>query len=62
MKTTNSPKNKKRFIDYQERLMERLQDSELAIEYLNESAQDEDQRVFLLALKDVIQMHFSFKK
>ena len=42
--------------------MERLQDSELAIEYLNESAQDEDQRVFLLALKDVIQMHFSFKK
>ena len=47
--------NKKRFIDYHERLMQRLQNPELAIAYLNEAIADEDQRVFLLALKDVIE-------
>lgn len=47
--------NKKRFIDYHERLMERLKDPELALAYLNEAVNDEDQRVFLLALKDVLE-------
>ena len=47
--------NKKKFIDYHERLMERLKDPEYAIAYLNEAVNDEDQRVFLLALKDVIE-------
>jgi DNA-binding phage protein len=35
--------------------MERLKDPELALAYLNEAVNDEDQRVFLLALKDVIE-------
>lgn len=47
--------NKKRFIDYHERLMDRLKDPKLALAYLNEAVKDEDQRVFLLALKDVIE-------
>lgn len=47
-------REKKRFIDH-ERLMEHLKDSELALAYLNEAIKDEDQRVFLLALKDVIE-------
>lgn len=35
--------------------MQRLKNPELAIAYLNEAISDEDQRVFLLALKDVIE-------
>ncbi len=47
--------NKKRsHRDFQEFLMEKLQDPELALAYLNEALTDEDQRVFLLALKDVL--------
>ena len=52
--------NKKRFIDYHENLMKRLQDPKFAIAYLNEAVADEDQRVFLLALKDVIESCLPF--
>lgn len=46
--------NKKRGLDYQEWLEQELQDPKFALAYLNEALVDEDQRVFLLALKDVI--------
>ncbi len=47
--------SKKKFIDYHENLMLRLKNPELALAYLNEAITDDDQRVFLLALKDVIE-------
>jgi probable addiction module antidote protein len=40
--------------DYRKYLLEKLQDPKMALGYLNEALQDEDQRVFLLALKDVL--------
>ncbi|MBY0353235.1 hypothetical protein K2W90_02615 [Candidatus Babeliales bacterium] len=48
-------KKKKVYKDYQELLFERLQDPEIALGYLNQALLDDDQRVFLLALKDVLQ-------
>lgn len=48
--------NKKRqHINYQEELLQLLQDPQEALAYLNAALMDEDQRVFLLALKDVLQ-------
>jgi len=44
-----------RFVDYEERLIEELKDSKVAKAYLNAALADEDPRVFLLALKDVVQ-------
>lgn len=44
---------KREFRDYREKLLQDLQDSELATAYLNEALTDEDPRVFLLALKSV---------
>jgi probable addiction module antidote protein len=44
---------KREFRDYQEKLIQDLQDSEEASLYLNEALKDEDPRVFLLALKNV---------
>ena len=44
---------KKEFRDYQEKLLQDLQDPELASEYLSEALKDEDPRIFLLALKNV---------
>jgi probable addiction module antidote protein len=44
---------KRQFQDYQEKLLHDLQDSELASAYLNEALQDDDPRMFLLALKNV---------
>lgn len=44
---------KRKLIDYQERLLQNLQDSEFAIAYLNVALMDEDPRIFLLALKNV---------
>lgn len=44
---------KRRFRNYQEKLLEDLQNPELAKAYLNVALMDEDPRVFLLALKDV---------
>ncbi len=45
---------KRKFRDYQEELLEALQDPEEALAYLNEALSDEDPRVFLLALKQVM--------
>lgn len=45
---------KKIYKDYNEFLGERLKNPTLAIAYLNEALHDEDQNVFLIALKDVI--------
>lgn len=40
--------------DFKDFLTDKLQDPKLAVAYLNEALKDEDERVFLLALKDVI--------
>lgn len=45
----------RKFRNYQDKLMQDLQDNELAIAYLNESLMDEDPRIFLLALKNVLE-------
>ncbi len=46
---------KRKFIDYEEYLIESLKDPKEAQAYLNACLMDEDPRVFLLALKDVLQ-------
>ena len=46
---------KRIFRDYQEKLIHDLQDSNLASAYLNEALKDEDPRIFLLALKHVLE-------
>jgi len=46
---------RKEYVDYQEILLEELKNPEFAVGYLNESLKDKDQRVFLLALKNVFQ-------
>lgn len=51
----NSHMKKKLFKDYRQTLMQRLQNPELAILYLNEALKEKDQRIFLLALKDVLE-------
>ena len=43
----------KKLRNYQEKLLEDLQDPELACHYLNQALIDEDPRIFLLALKNV---------
>lgn len=47
----------KRFYSYEEELIEALKDQKEALAYLNEALTDEDPRIFLLALKDVVQAH-----
>lgn len=47
----------KRSINYEEELYEALQDPAEAQAYLNAALDDEDPRVFLLALKDVVEAH-----
>ena len=44
---------KREFRDYQEKLIQDLQDPQEASLYLNEALKDQDPRVFLLALKNV---------
>lgn len=44
---------KRVYRDYQEKLLQDLQDPELASAYLNEALLDEDPRIFLLALKNI---------
>lgn len=44
----------KRLIDYQEKLLRDLQDPREAKAYLNAALMDEDPRIFLLALKNVV--------
>lgn len=43
------------YANYKEWLNDELKNPKLAIAYLNEAIKDEDQAVFLLALKDVIE-------
>ena len=50
----------KRLIDYQEKLLQDLQDPDEALEYLNAALIDEDPRVFLLALKNVLKARSLF--
>jgi probable addiction module antidote protein len=45
----------KRLRGYQEDLLESLKDPREAIEYLNAALMDEDQRVFLLAVRNVLE-------
>lgn len=52
-KSSSKHMNKK-VIDYQEQLLQDLQDPKEAIAYLNAALMDEDPRIFLLALKNVI--------
>jgi probable addiction module antidote protein len=50
--------NKKRqHSDYHEFLKEELKDVDFALAYLKEALKDEDKRVFLLALKRVLDAH-----
>ena len=46
---------KRKHRDYRESLIQDLQDQKEALAYLNAALIDEDQRVFLLALKDVLE-------
>ena len=41
-----------RLIDYQENLLETLKDQQAAFHYLNAAIQDEDPRIFALALNN----------
>ncbi len=44
---------KPRYKEFREHLLQKLKNPEAALAYLNEASRDEDQRVFLLALKNV---------
>ena len=44
---------KRKFRNYEDKLLQDLQDPELAHHYLNEALADEDPHMFLLALKNV---------
>jgi probable addiction module antidote protein len=46
---------KRKHKDFQEYLLQVLQDPKEALAYLNAALLDDDQRVFLLALKDVLE-------
>jgi len=46
---------KKNYVDYKEWLHEELKDPKLALAYLNQALLDEDKKVFLIALKDVLE-------
>jgi len=50
-------KKKKVYKDYKELLHEELQDISFAVDYLNETLEDPDQKVFLMALRDVLEAH-----
>lgn len=52
---------KRKFRDYQEKLIQDLKDPDLATAYLNEALLDEDPRMFLLALKNVCQAQYKEK-
>lgn len=44
-------------VDYRAGLHERLQDAEYAADYLSAALTDSDEKVFLLALRDVAEAH-----
>jgi DNA-binding phage protein len=46
---------KRVFEDYQEKLLQDLRDPGLALAYLNEAIKDDDPRIFLLALQNVLE-------
>lgn len=46
---------KKRLISYHDELMKALKDPNEALEYLNAALRDDDPRVFLLAVKNVVE-------
>jgi len=46
---------KRTYANYNELLQKRLKNPKLAIAYLNEALRDENQNVFLIALKDVFE-------
>ena len=46
---------KQKHIDYQDWLIDELKDPKLALAYLNEALKDPDQKVFLTAIKDVLE-------
>ena len=45
----------KGYVSYHECLIQELKDSQEAVAYLNAALEDEDERVFLLALKNVLE-------
>lgn len=47
---------------YQEDLLSALQDPDEAVEYLNAALEDGEPKVFLLALKDVVESHGGMSK
>tara|TARA_R110002124_G_scaffold272884_1_gene442128 strand:+ start:5683 stop:5985 length:303 start_codon:yes stop_codon:yes gene_type:complete len=47
--------NKHKSVDYQSYLLESLRDPEEASLYLNEALEEDDIKVFLLALKNIVQ-------
>ena len=51
------PKLNPKTESYRERLLESLKDPEEAAQYLNACLEDEDSRVFLMALRDVADAH-----
>jgi DNA-binding phage protein len=48
--------------DFQEVLLENLKDASEAIAYLQAAFEDEDERVFVLALRDVLEARDVLKK
>lgn len=46
---------KRQHADFKDYLLQKLQDPAFAVAYLNEALADDDQRVFLLALKNVLE-------
>ena len=55
-------KRKSKTVSYDEHLHERLKDPKEAAAYLNAALEDEDARVFLVALKDVAEAHGGLSK
>lgn len=50
-------KRKSKTVSYNERLYERLKNPKEAAAYLNAALENEDPRIFLIALKDVAEAH-----
>lgn len=50
-------KTMKKSKSYKEHLLKRLQDPKEAAAYLNAALEDEDSKVFLIALKDIAEAH-----
>lgn len=48
-------KKQPQYREFKEYLLEKLKDPERALTYLNAALDDEDKRVFLLALRNVLQ-------